>query len=151
METAQRTADFCDISRSLSATTAALKKAQKAAMMSSPKYISAWEEIMVAGGVGTLGTRTTFGVSITITLLPWAVRRAAPHRATNTAWSGAIRPLWDGRFSATLRERKAGPIARVDIVSIIPCPLNEHVVLPPSESMCSDGERAGVWVLPPAR
>src|SRR5215217_7719750 len=32
---------------------------------------------------------------------PWAVRRAAPHRATNTAWSGAIRPLWDGRFSAT--------------------------------------------------
>jgi hypothetical protein len=25
---------------------------------------------------------------------------------------------------------------------------NEPVVLPPSESMCSDGERAGGWVLP---
>jgi hypothetical protein len=69
METAQRTADFCDISRSLTATTAALKKAQKAATMSSPRYVSASEEIMAAGGVGTLGTRTTFGVSFTITLL----------------------------------------------------------------------------------
>ena len=59
METAQRTADFCDISCSLSATTAALKKAQKAAMMSSPRYVSASEEIMAAGGVGTLGTRRT--------------------------------------------------------------------------------------------
>jgi hypothetical protein len=69
METAQRTADFCDISCSLSATTAALKKAQKAAKMSSPRYVSASEEIMAAGGVGTLGTRTTFRVSFTITLL----------------------------------------------------------------------------------
>jgi hypothetical protein len=71
METAQRTADFCDISRSLSATTAALKKAQKAAKMNSPRYVSASEETKATGGVGTLGTRTTsFGVSITITLLP---------------------------------------------------------------------------------
>jgi hypothetical protein len=70
METAQRAADFCDISRSLSTTTAALKKAQKAAMMSSPRYVSASEEIMAAGGVGTLGTRTTsLGVMFTITLL----------------------------------------------------------------------------------
>jgi hypothetical protein len=68
METAQRTADFCDISRSLTATTAALKKAQKAARMSSPRYVSASEEIM-ASGVGTLGIRTTFRVSFTITLL----------------------------------------------------------------------------------
>jgi hypothetical protein len=69
METAQRTADFCEPSCSLIATTAALKKAQKAAKMSSPRYISASEEIMAAGGVETLGTRTTFGVSFTITLL----------------------------------------------------------------------------------
>src|SRR5918995_5751867 len=47
----------------------------------------------------------------------------------------------DGRFSATQRERKAGPIARVRIVSNIPYPLNEHVVLPPSESVCVPTER----------
>src|SRR5918994_3814563 len=30
-----------------------------------------------------------------------AVRCISPHRATTyTAWSGAIRPLWDGRFTA---------------------------------------------------
>src|ERR687898_3664455 len=30
-----------------------------------------------------------------------AVRGISPHRATTyTAWSGAIRPLWDGRFTA---------------------------------------------------
>jgi hypothetical protein len=70
METAQPTADFCEPSCSLIATTAALKKAQKAAMMSSPRYVSASEEIMAAGGVGTLGTRTTsFGVKFTNTLL----------------------------------------------------------------------------------
>ena len=34
------------------------------------------------------------------------------------------------------------------IVSIIPYPLNEHVALPPSESMCSDGEMAGVGSSP---
>src|SRR5918993_1685690 len=56
----------------------------------------------------------------------------------------------DRRFSATQRERKAGPIARVRIVSNIPYPINEHVVLPPSESMSSEGEMAGGWVLPPA-
>ena len=69
METAQRTADFCDISRSLSTTTAALKKAHKIATMSSPIYVSASEEIMAAGAVRTLGTRTTFGVWLTIALL----------------------------------------------------------------------------------
>ena len=34
------------------------------------------------------------------------------------------------------------------IVSTIPYLHNEHVVLPRSESMCSDGESAGGWVLP---
>jgi hypothetical protein len=38
----------------------------------------------------------------------------------------------------------------VRIVSIIPYPINEPVVHPPSERMCSDGERAGDWVLSPA-
>jgi hypothetical protein len=70
-EAAQRAADFCDdASCSVTATTAPLKKAQKIAMMSSPIYASASEEIMAAGGVGPLDTRTTsFGVSFTITLL----------------------------------------------------------------------------------
>ena len=70
METAQRTADFCDLSCSLTATTAALKKAQKAARMSSPRYVSDSEETKATGGVGTLGTRTTsFGWLFTIALL----------------------------------------------------------------------------------
>jgi hypothetical protein len=69
-EAAQRAADFCSASCSLTATTAPLKKAQKIATMSSPRYVSASEEIMAAGGVGTLGTRTTsFGWLFTIALL----------------------------------------------------------------------------------
>jgi hypothetical protein len=70
-EVAQRAADFCDdASCSLIATTAPLKNAQKIAKMSSPRYVSASEEIMAAGGVGTLGTRTTsFGWLFTIALL----------------------------------------------------------------------------------
>jgi hypothetical protein len=61
-ETTQLKASLCDASCSLSATTAPLKKAQKAAMMSSPRYVSDSEETKATGGVGTLGTRpTSFG------------------------------------------------------------------------------------------
>jgi hypothetical protein len=54
--------------------------------MSSPRYVSDSGETMAASGVGTLGTMTMDGSSFTTLLsFPWAVRREAPHRATNTA------------------------------------------------------------------
>jgi hypothetical protein len=118
METAQRTADFCDISRSLTATTAALKKAQKAAMMSSPRYVSASEEIM-ASGVGTLGTRTTtFGVSFTITLLSLGGEESgsSPRYYIQRGQEPSGRSVTAGL--PLTQERRAGPIARVPIVSI---------------------------------
>jgi hypothetical protein len=69
-ETAQLKASLRDASRSINATTAPLNKAQKAAMMSSPRYVSDSEETNATGAVGTLGTRTTsFGWLFTITLL----------------------------------------------------------------------------------
>jgi hypothetical protein len=69
-ETAQLKASLRDASRSINATTAPLNKAQKAAMMSSPRYVSDSEETNATVGVGTLDTRTTsFGWWFTITLL----------------------------------------------------------------------------------
>jgi hypothetical protein len=94
-EAVQPTASLCDgvASRSVNATTAPLNKAHKTAMMSSPRYVSDSGETMAASGFGTLGTMTTVRPLFTTLLsFPWAVRREAPHRATNTAWSGAIRP-----------------------------------------------------------
>jgi hypothetical protein len=69
-ETTQLKASLRDASRSIIATTAPLNKAQKAAMMSSPRYVSDSEETKARGGVGTLGTRTpSFGWLFTIALL----------------------------------------------------------------------------------
>jgi len=69
-ETTQLKASLRDASRSVSATTAPLKKAQKAAMISSPRYVSDSEETNATVGVGTLDTKTTsFGWWFTITLL----------------------------------------------------------------------------------
>src|SRR5918995_7339132 len=39
---------------------------------------------------------------------PWAVRERSSPRGTTTVRSGAIRPLWDGRFSATLGGAEGG-------------------------------------------
>jgi hypothetical protein len=58
-ETTQLKASLRDASCSLTATTAPLNKAQKAVMMSSPRYVSDSEETNATAGVGTLDTRTT--------------------------------------------------------------------------------------------
>jgi hypothetical protein len=58
-ETTQLKASLRDASRSITATTAPLNKAQKAVRMSSPRYVSDSEETNATAGVGTLGTRTT--------------------------------------------------------------------------------------------
>jgi hypothetical protein len=42
----------------------------------------------------------------------------------------------NGRFSATTRERRAGPIARVAMVSVIPKPLKEKAM---HRSKCVEG------------
>jgi hypothetical protein len=69
-EVTQPKASFRDASCSLTATTAPLNKAQKAAMMSRPRYVSDSEESMDVSGAGTLGTMPTgYGASFTITLL----------------------------------------------------------------------------------
>jgi hypothetical protein len=58
-ETTQLRVALRDASCSLTATTAPLKKAQKAARMSSPRYVWDSEETNATVGVGTLDTRTT--------------------------------------------------------------------------------------------
>jgi hypothetical protein len=68
-EATQLKASLRDASRSIAATTPPLNKAQKAARMSSPRYVSDSEETKATGGVGTLGTKTTsFGWLFTIAL-----------------------------------------------------------------------------------
>jgi hypothetical protein len=76
-ETVQPKAALRDASRWLTAMTAPLKKAQKAATMSSPKYVSDSEGAMAASSVGTLGTMTMYGSLFTIAV----VRALLPSRS----------------------------------------------------------------------
>jgi hypothetical protein len=76
-EAIQPKATLRDASRWITATTAPLKKAQKTAAMSSPRYGSDSEEAMAASGVGTLGTMTMYGSLFTIAV----VRALLPSRS----------------------------------------------------------------------
>ena len=76
-EAIQPKAALRDASRWLTATTAPLKKAQKAAMMRSAKYVSDSEEAMAASGVWTLGTMSMYGSLFTIAV----VRALLPSRS----------------------------------------------------------------------
>jgi hypothetical protein len=76
-EAVQPKAALRDASCWLTAMTATLKKAQKAVMMSSPKYVSDSVEAMAASGIGTLGTMTMYGSLFTIAV----VRALLPSRS----------------------------------------------------------------------
>jgi hypothetical protein len=76
-EAIQPTAALRDASCWITAMTATLKKAQKAVMMSSPKYVSDSVEAMAASSVGTLGTMTMYGSLFTIAV----VRALLPSRS----------------------------------------------------------------------
>jgi hypothetical protein len=76
-EAIQPTAALRDTSCWITAMTAPLKKAQRAVMMSSPKYVSDSVEAMAASSVETLGTMTMYGTLFTIAV----VRALLPSRS----------------------------------------------------------------------